>query len=942
MPMIAYRLRLLLLVVLLSFSLPFARGAAVAAPDTPLPVDPAIHMHTLDNGVTYWIRSHATPPGKMTFWLHVDTGSVNEADGQEGIAHYLEHLAFNGSKHFPPGELVKYFESIGLRFGQHQNAFTSFDQTTYTLTLPNIEPDTLDKGLLYLSDVAYRMLLTPEEINQERNVILEEKRARKGVQQRLMDQLLPALLPGSRVAKRLPIGLESSILSVQRDDFLAYYGKWYHPANVTVLAVGDAPVETIAAAITKHFAGWTAPEPAPNDLDYGIAPYTSSHAIILTDPELTSASVETFTIGPWRPVTTREDYRQQLLRRLGTWIVNRRFNQLIQEGNAPYQSANVSIDRLFDRVSQFSAEAESEPSAWQESLRALITEVKRAWQHGFTAQELDDAKNAFLSAAEHAVQTEPTRDARSFIYMMNRALSTGERPRSAAQTLTLQQDLLPDITLQDVATTFTETFTPDAIAAIVLLPDKAGLDVPSQDDVLTLVNTVWERPTEPWQGTQRPTALLEQMSIPGPIAERSRDEVLEITHVTFANNVRLHYRYMDFKKDHVTVVITLAGGIIRETAANRGITSVATLPLSSPATSRFSSTALRDFMTGKKIDVSMDRTADTVSLRVSGAPEALEDGLQLAYLLLREATIEPASVELWKRQQLQDLEARRTQVSALTQEAADLVLSGNDPRQQVLTPDQVGARSREIPQAQAWLDDLLRSAPMEVAIVGDLPIDRALTFAATYLGSLPSRPRSDPSLNALRQVPGFTGPMKQTVSVDTITPRAQPILMWRSAPWSDVKGRRLSYLAARILERRVREEIREKHGLTYSTATYARPAKVYPAMSALYVQFTTDPDKTSKAVQLARVVVETFAAEGPTDDEMETVRRQMRHAVETMLQEPPFWVNLLSDLDYHGTNLEDVHGLLDKLMAYTKDDIAMAIKQTVQPERFALVIGEPK
>ena len=942
MPMIAYRLRLLLLVVLLSVSLLVARGTAVAAPDTPLPADPAIHMHTLDNGVTYWIRSHATPPGKMTFWLHVDTGSVNEADGQEGIAHYLEHLAFNGSKHFPPGELVKYFESIGLRFGQHQNAFTSFDQTTYTLTLPNTEPDTLDKGLLYLSDVAHRLLLTPAEINQERNVILEEKRARKGAQQRLMDQLLPALLPGSRVAKRLPIGLESSILSMQRDDFLAYYSKWYHPANVTVLAVGDAPVETIAAAITKHFAGWTAPEPAPNDLDYGIAPYASSRAIILTDPELTSASVETFAIGPWRPVTTREDYRQQLLRRLGTWIVNRRFNQLIREGNAPYQSANVSIDRLFDRVSQFSAEAESEPSAWQESLRALITEVKRAWQHGFTAQELDDAKNAFLSAAEHAVQTEPTRDARSFIYMMNRALSNGERPRSAAQALKLQQDLLPDITLQDVATTFTKTFTPDAIAAIVLLPDKAGLDVPGQDDVLTLVNTVWKRPTEPWQGTQRPTALLEQTPTPGPIAERSRDEVLEITHVTFANNVRLHYRYMDFKKDHVTVVITLAGGIIRETAANRGITSVATLPLSSPATSRFLSTALRDFMTGKKVDVSMDQTADTVSLQVSGAPEALEDGLQLAYLLLREATIEPASVELWKRQQLQNLEARRTQVSALTQEAAALVLSGNDPRQQVLTPDQVEARSREIPQAQAWLNNLLRSAPMEVAIVGDLPIDRALTLAATYLGSLPSRPRTDSSLDALRQVAGFTGPMKQIVSVDTITPRAQPILMWRSAPWRDVKGRRLSFLAARILERRVREEIREKHGLTYSTATYARPAKVYPAMSALYVHFTTDPDKTSQAVQLARVVVETFASEGPTDDEMETVRRQMRHSVETMLQEPRFWVNLLSDLDYHGTNLEDVHGLIDKLMAYTKDDIAIAIKQTVQPERFALVIGEPK
>jgi zinc protease len=942
MPMRGYRLCLLLLVALLSVSVPVARAVAATVPDTPLPVDPAVHMHTLDNGVTYWIRSHATPPGKITFWLYIDTGSVNEDDGQEGIAHYLEHLAFNGSQHFPPGELVKYFESIGLRFGQHQNAFTSFDQTTYTLTLPNTEPDTLDKGLLYLSDVAHRMLLTPEEINQERNVILEEKRARKGVQQRLMDQLLPALLPGSRVAKRLPIGLESSIHRVQRDDFLAYYRKWYHPANVTVLAVGDTPVETIEAAIKKHFAGWTAPGPAPADLDYGMTPFTSSRAIILTDPELTSASVETLAIGPWRPVTTREDYRQQLLERLGTWIVNRRFNQLIQEGNAPYQSADVSIGRLFGVASEISAEAESEPSAWHESLRALISEIKRAWQHGFAAQELDDAKSAFLSAAERAVQTEPTRDAGSFIRIMNRARSAGEQPRSAAQFLKLQQDLLPAITLQDVATVFTETFTPDAIAAIVLLPDHKDVEVPSQNDVLTLVNTVWERPTEPWQGAQRPTALLEQTPTPGAIAERSRDEVLGITHMTFANNVRLHYRYMDFKKDDVTVVITLAGGIIRETATSRGLTSVATLPLSSPATARFSSTALRDFMTGKKVGVSMDQTADTVSLRVSGAPEALEDGLELAYLLLREATIEPASVKLWKREQLQNLEARRTQVSDLTREAAALVLSGNDARQQALTLQQVEARSQEIPQAQAWLDNLLRSAPMEVAIVGDVPIDRALTLAATYLGSLPSRPRTDPGLKALRQVPGFTGPMEKIVSVDTITPRAQPILMWRSAPWSDVQGRRLSYLAARILERRMREEIREKHGLTYSTATYARPAKDYPAMSALYIQFTTDPDKTREAVQLARAVVETFATEGPTDDEMETVRRQMRHMVESMLQEPPFWVNLLSDLDYHDTNLEDVHGLLDKLMAYTKDDITMAIKQTVQPERFALVIGEPK
>lgn len=459
---------------------------------------------------------------------------------------------------------------------------------------------------------------------------------------------------------------------------------------------------------------------------------------------------------------------------------------------------------------------------------------------------------------------------------------------------------------------------------------------------LALVDDTMAKKIELWQGAARITALLENVPKQGAIAERSHDDVLDITSLTFANNVRLHYRFMDFKKDNVTVSITLAGGKIRETEANRGITSLAIQPLIQPATSRFSSTALRDYMTGKKVNVSARQNADSVRLTVSGTPEALEDGLQLVYLLLYEATIEPASVNLWEQQLLQSLEARRTRVGDLAREASRLLLSGNDPRMRAVTPEQVKARAQDIPQAQAWLDRLLQTAPIEVAIVGDMPEDRALALAATYLGSLPSRQRTDPSLTTLRQVASFTGPVERTVEVETITPRAQPMLMWRSAPWSDVRGRRISYLMARILETRMREEIREKHGLTYSTSTYVRPDRVYPAMSALHVQFTTDPDKVAEAVHLARSVVETFATEGPTDAEMQTVRTQMKNMLETMMQEPRFWVYLLNDLDYHGTKLSNLHGLLDTILAFTKADIAQALQQTVRPERFGLVIGQPK
>ncbi len=941
MPLASFHARLCAFVLLLALSLSAVWSQAAVDPKASLPTDTAIHIETLDNGVAYWIREHATPPGKISFWLHVASGSVNEVDGQEGIAHFLEHLAFNGTTHFPPGELVKFFESIGLRFGQHQNAFTGFNQTTYTLTLPNTEADTIDKGLLYLSDVAFGMLLTPEEIDKERNVILEERRARKGVRQRLMEQILPELLPGSRVASRLPIGLESTIASVQRDDFKRYYDKWYHPGKVTVLAVGDVPVETIRAAIDKHFGNWQRSEPVPDDLAYGVTPYDASRAVVITDPELTTASVETLAIGPRRKLTTVGDYRERLVQRLGTWMVNRRLHQLVQEGKAPFQSADVSVSQLFGVATQRSAEADAEPSAWSEALSSLLVEVERARRHGFTPQELDNAKAAFLANVEHAAQTESTRDARYFLRTMNRAITNEERPRSAAQSLELYKQLLPGMALQEVATAFATAFAPGAKAALVTLPERDDVAVPSKAQILALVDAAMAKDIEPWQGAERITALLGEVPKPGAIAERSHDDVLDVTSVTFANNVRLHYRFMDFKKDNVTVTISLAGGKIRETEANRGITSLATQPLIQPATSRFSSTALRDYMTGRKVSVSARQTADTVSLSVSGTPEALEDGLQLAYLLLQEATIEPASVDLWEQQLLQSLEARRTQVRALTGEASRLLLSGNDPRMRDVTPEQVKARAQNIPEAQAWLNRLAQTATIEVAIVGDMPEARALALVATYLGSLPMRQRTDPSLTALRQVAGFTGPVERTVEVETITPRAQPILMWRSAPWSDVRGRRISYLMARILETRMREEIREKRGLTYSTSTYVRPTRVYPAMSALYVQFTADPDKVGEAVRIARSVVETFAAEGPTDAEMQTVRTQMKNTIETMIQEPGFWVNLLANLDYHGMKLQDLHGLLDKVMAFTKADVARVVQQTVRPERFGVVIGQP-
>ncbi|MBM3225124.1 MAG: insulinase family protein, partial [Candidatus Tectomicrobia bacterium] len=775
----------------------------------------------------------------------------------------------------------------------------------------------------------------------ERGVILEEQRARKGVQQRLTDKLFPELLPGSRAARRLPIGLEESITRFQRDDFRAYYTTWYHPKRVTVLAVGDAPAERVIASITKHFAAWQRPQAAPEHRPDGIQLYDTMRVIVVADPELTTANLEMLGLRRRMPVRTVEDVRRQLVERLGTWILNRRMEQRIREGTAPYQSARTRQGMFLGMIEQLSASAEAAPTAWSEALSSLLMDVQQARLHGFTEPELAIARRATLAAAEQAAQTEATQDAQAFIGAMNRAISAGELPRSAAQQVELIRPLLPEITLAEVSTAFAANFAPEHQAYVLSLPETAGIDVPQRATFQAAITAALAQPVAPWQSKERPTTLLDKRPTPGTMSEQSHFAPLEITQVTFNNNVRLHYRFMDFKKDHVTITLTFAGGAIQEQAEQYGLTEVATLALSTPATARFSSTDIRDLMTGKKVTAEGRLTEDTVGLSIAGVPEALEDGLQLAHVLLQEARLEPASVHLWKERKLQELASIRTRIDARVREAAALTISGNDLRRALLTPAQVQARAAALPEAQAWLDTLLRTAPLEVAIVGDIPQQRALELAATYLGSLPSRPRHDPRLEPLRRVAGFTGPVERTLEVETITPRAHPILLWRSAPWRDVQGRRLSFVASRILERRVRQAIREERGLTYSTATYAQPSKVYPETSALYVEFTADPEKVVEAVALAKTVVERFAAEGPTDEEMETVRKQLQNNLETMYKEPRFWVDVLSDLEYHGTRLEDLDGAIAKIVALSKEEVAAEIRKTVMSERFAVIIARP-
>jgi zinc protease len=464
-------------------------ATVVVAPATlsakELPADSRVLTGRLENGVTWMYRRHDNPPGKMTLMMRVDSGSLNETEKQRGPAHFIEHMCFNGTENFPLGELIPYFESIGMEFGPDLNAFTSFDQTAYMLFTPNTETEQIDKALTVLSDYAFRALLLEEEIDKERGVVLEEARAGKSANQRVRDELWPELFEGTRIAKRLPIGLEKVIANAPREAIADYYRTWYRPENVTVVLVGDTDQEGIVPLIEKRFGQYQAPVPAREREGPEFKAFTEQRGLVVTDPELARCRIQMYNVRPGRPPTTTEQlWRTELVESVAGWIMDRRFDDLVNKGEASFRTANAGVGNFFNDALLTTGMAMGEPDEWSDMLEQLVIEIKRAREHGFTQRELELAKKKLLASAKRAVRTEPTRNARGFAFEIISAVNAEEPILSAQQELNLHEKVLPTVTLDEVDAVMKKHFAPGAFAYVVTTPDKPGVPVPEREEVL--------------------------------------------------------------------------------------------------------------------------------------------------------------------------------------------------------------------------------------------------------------------------------------------------------------------------------------------------------------------------------------------------------------------------------------------------------------------------
>src|SRR3989338_3126648 len=922
---------------LVALTLFLAGAGAVRAADEPLPTNPALVRGALDNGLTYLIRKHGNPPGRVSIWLHVASGSLNETDAIRGLAHYLEHMAFNGSAIFPPGSLIPFFQSLGMAFGRDQNAFTGFEQTTYQLALPDTKPETIDKGLLYLSDVAMRLSLIPDESQSERQIILEEKRTRAGAQQRAQEYIYERLAPESTFGRRFPIGAEESIKAVAPKDFREYYAHWYVPSNMTLIAVGDLDPDLITGLIHRHFAaGPKVPRPA--DRDVGVKPQTTTRAIVATAPELTRAELSISRVEPARaPTTTVEKYRDNLIESIGTWVFNRRMGAELAAGKVSFLNAGASIHQQGRAIRIIEAEASGRPAEWKRMLAELGVNLQRARLHGFSEREVRDARTLLIAEAEEAVQREATLPARAILRQINGAVARRELALSAAQRLDLLRRLLPGITAQEISRAFAANFAVTNVTFIAKLP--SGGDLPDETELISLgrqaLNVKPERQTE----VARVASLLEKLPKVGKIVDLAEHKASGVLSAWLDNGVRAHYRFMDQRKNEATIVMTLAGGQIQETAANRGITEAAALAWSRPATGKLSSVQIRDLMIGKKVRVSGGSGQDTITLTVSGSPADLETGLQLAHLLLTDPMIEPAALEQWRESEAQSIAARKLQPSGLLAEALAAAFYPHDePRVKPLEAEQI--QKIRLGAAQTWLRKLITESPIEVVVVGDIPRPPALGLVEKYLGSLPARDRiGAKTLGNLRAIARPVGPIKVERKISTKTPQAVVMDGFFGTDVQNVRDVRLLTLAARILSTRMNRVIREEKQLVYGISASSQPASEYPGFGLFVSRAPTDPAKAETLATALDEMLAAFANKGPTEDELAVAKKQIANLLDQTMKEPDFWVSRLSTLDYRGLGVEDIIEAPAAYQRYTAREVRESFARYSDPgSRFRFVI----
>ncbi|MDB6114272.1 MAG: peptidase domain protein [Lacunisphaera sp.] len=892
----------------LTAALPFAQDAS------DLPADPAARFGTLPNGVRYVVYPNKEPQGRASLRLLVLAGALQENDDQRGLAHFLEHMAFNGSTHYAPGTLVEFFQRMGMNFGGDTNASTSFDRTQYLLELPHTDEKTLAEGLQVLSDDAGGLLLQPAEIDKERGIILSEKRTRDNVGFRTFIAQFEFMLGDTRLPRRIPIGLPEIIEKAPRERFAEFWNTWYRPEKLAVIAVGDFDPAVVEKLLTAAFSPLAARAPAQPDPALGTLPkFEGVRAHFHAEPEspATSISITSVTPFPGDPDTAATRLKE-LPRHLALAMLNRRFSELAKKEGAPFSSANAGVSDGFRFLRQAGVSVTCKPGQWEAALAVGEQELRRTLEHGFQPGELKEVVATFTNSLDQGVKTAATRRSPALADEILDGMVDLEVFMHPTAERALFQPALDKVTTADCVAALRSAFA--APGRFVMISGNAV--IPGDADAAIAAAYEKSRATPVTAPAAQVAAVwgYADWGPPGQVVKRQHVADLDLDLVAFANGVKLNLKKTDFEAGRIRVSVRVGDGAITEPAGQRGLTGLAGSTFGAGGLGRHSTDDLRRILAGKNVGAGFQPGTDAFNLNGGTTRDDLVLELQLIAAELTDAGWRPEALrQAQKGLEQMYLGFEHTANGPMSTEVANLI-AGGDPRFGLPARDVMMARN--LTEAKAWLAPQLAHGALEVSIVGDLEIDAAIDAVAKTLGALPSR-EARPALEALKKISFPAAPFTKSYAIASEIPKGNVVVYWPTTDGFDVhRARRLNMLGS-VLSDRLRVKIREEIAGTYSPSAGSNASDVFAGYGFLQASCVVDPAMAAKISDLIVAIGDDLAKNGVTEDELTRARQPALTAAKESLRTNNYWgANVLSRaqekpevLDWARSRLPDIEAI---------------------------------
>ena len=904
-----------------------------------LPIDPAVRIGTLDNGLTYYVRENREPAQRAQLRLVIHAGSVLEENDELGLAHFVEHMLFNGTAGFPRQELVDFFERVGMRFGPDVNAYTSFDETVYMLEVPTDSAAILRAGFAVMREWADRATLSDEEIEAERGVILEEWRNGLGASGRVRDRVLPRLLHGSRYAARLPIGDPDIIANSPPEAIKHFYHRWYRPDLAAVIVVGDAAADDMEALVREHFDGWNRSDARADRPVYDVPTAHETLYEIVTDPETPSIVVDLLYKESFHPATTVEAYQARLASRLATGMLNRRLAEIARDGtSSPFLWARLASSSPVRPMITWGLTAQVEDDSLEAGLSTLVTEAQRARQHGFTEEELDRQKAVMLRAQERAALEAANVSSATLAARHVRHFLSGTHIMSAADELGLVRTGLPQVTTHTTKEALARQLTDQGRVVLVTMPEREGVPPPAAEDLERVISRSLARPIEPYVDTGMDQPLLARSPAGGHVVSRSAMDSLGVTQVTLSNGIRVVLKPTDYREDEVLLTAFSPGGTSLAPDSFSFTATVTDLLVVRSGVGEFDQTALTKKLAGQSVRVAPFIGELNEGFSGRSSVQDIETLFKLVYLYATQPRLDEASLISFRNQQRTQLEGRSLTPGAAFADSLFVAMYPDDPRRKLMTVKQIdGIRAEE---ALAFYRD--RFADMDdftFILVGNLDLEYVIGLAARYLGSLPATDRLESWRDVSAHLPDGIVHKQARKGAD---PQARAGLVFHGPLKFTPRNRMLLRMVGSVLDLRIREELRESRGGIYSASVQTGTTRLPRGEYTLSIFFGCDPDRLEELVRAVHDEIALLRDDLPLEPYLEKVRAQFIRDRETALEQNGFWLSTLQFyLEDSDESIEEVYAYDHLVRSITPSEVREAARQWLN-ERYVEVTLVPE